>query len=83
MLRLSTPERITVKIAIDLSTEEIAAIKQLTRLDDVAAAISRAAREFLRLSRLRDLKSASGNVDYVLGWENLEELELGESSLPE
>ncbi len=72
-----------LKIAIDMPAEEVAAIKQLTRLDDDTAAIVRAAREFLRLTRLRELKSASGKVDFEVDWEKLEELESAESSLPE
>ena len=68
---------------IDMPAQEIAAIKQLTRLDDDAAAITQAAREFLRLSRLRELKAASGRVEFESHWQELEQLELHESTLPQ
>jgi hypothetical protein len=67
-----------VSITIELTPQEIAELKQLTRLEDGAEAVSRAAREFLRLSRLRELKAASGKVDYEANWQELEELEQGE-----
>jgi hypothetical protein len=72
-----------MSITIEMPAQEMAAIRQLTRLDDDAAAIVKAAHEFLRLTRLRELKSASGKVDFELNWEQLEELELNESSLPQ
>jgi len=54
-----------MSITIDIPAQEIEALKQLTRIDNDAEAILQAAREYLRLSRLRELKSASGNVDFV------------------
>ena len=63
---------------IELTAEELAALKQLTKLDDDAEAVARAAREFLRLSRLRELKSASGKVEFDSLWQRLEDLELSE-----
>jgi hypothetical protein len=53
-----------VSITIEMPAEEIAALKQLTGLEDDAKAIIQAAREFLRLSRLRELKAASGKVEF-------------------
>lgn len=50
--------------AVDLSSEEIAQIKEITRLQDDSAAVSKAAREYLRLSRLRELKAACDKVVY-------------------
>jgi hypothetical protein len=72
-----------VSITIDMSAQEIAAIKQLTRLENEGEAVMQAAREFLRLARLRDLKTASGKVDYDSHWQELEDLELNESALPQ
>lgn len=72
-----------MSISIEMTPQEIAAIKQLTNLDDDAQAIVRAAREFLRMRRLRELKAASGKVDFELDWEALERLELGECDFPE
>ncbi len=72
-----------MSVTIELPAQEMAAIKQLTRLDDDAEAIVKAAREFLRLTSLRELKAASGKVAFEANWQELEELELDESSLPQ
>jgi hypothetical protein len=72
-----------MSITIEMSAQEIAALKQLTRLDNDAEAIIRAAREFLRLSRLRELKAVSGKVQFESNWQELEELEFQESVLPQ
>jgi hypothetical protein len=72
-----------MSIRIELPDQELAAIKQITKLDDAAEAVVRAAREFLRLSRLRELKAVSGKVDLDTDWQKLEELDLGEVGFPE
>ena len=71
-----------MSITINLTTQEVAALKQFTKLEDDAEAVTKAAREFLRLSRLRELKAASGKVEFEANWQELEELELGESDFP-
>lgn len=53
-----------MSLTVDLTSDEVAQIKKITRLQDDAAAVTKAAREYLRLSRLRELKAVSGNVDY-------------------
>ena len=58
-----------MSITVEMSAPEIAALKQLTRLDNDGEAITQAAREFLRLSRLRELKAASGKVDFEANWQ--------------
>jgi len=72
-----------VSITIEMPAQEIAALKQLTRLENDAEAIVQAAREFLRLSRLRELKAVSGKVEFEANWQELEDLELRESALPQ
>jgi len=72
-----------MSITIDLMPQEIAALKQLTKLEDDAEAVTKAAREFLRLSRLRELKAVSGKVDFDANWQELERLELDESVFPQ
>ena len=72
-----------MSITIEMSAQEIAALKQLTRLDNDGEAIIQAAREFLRLGRLRELKAVSGKVQFEPNWQELEELELQESALPQ
>ena len=49
-----------MSINIELPAQEIAALKQLTKLENDADAVIKAAREFLRISRLRELKAVSG-----------------------
>jgi len=58
-------------------------LKQITRLENDAEAVTKAAREFLRLSRLRELKAVSGKVDFENNWQELEEREMGESGFPQ
>ena len=67
---------------IELTSQEIANLKQITKLQNDAEAVTKAAREYLRLSKLRELKAVSGKVDFDVNWQKLEELELGESSCP-
>jgi hypothetical protein len=67
-----------LSITIELLPQELAALKQITKLDDAAEAVLQAAREFLRVSRLRELKQASGTVEFDNNWKELEQLELGE-----
>ena len=72
-----------MSITIEMSAQEIAALKQLTRLDNDAEAVIQAAREFLRLGRLRELKAVSGAVEFQSNWQELEELEMRESLFPQ
>jgi metal-responsive CopG/Arc/MetJ family transcriptional regulator len=74
--------RITVSIQIEFPPQLLAAIRQLTNSQNDSEAIEKAAREYLRISRLRELKSASGMVDFDLDWQQLEALELQEPGLP-
>lgn len=67
-----------MSITIELAQQELAALRQITKLDDDAEAVLVAAREFLRVSRLRELKQASGTVDFDDNWRELEQLELDE-----
>jgi hypothetical protein len=71
-----------MSINVELTVEEVAALRQVTKLQNDAEAVSKAAREFLRLARLRELKSISGKVEFEANWQSLEALELGESTFP-
>jgi hypothetical protein len=71
-----------MSITVELSSEEIAQITSLTKLTDGAEAVARAAREFLRVCRLRELGALSGQVEFELDWERLEALELSEVDFP-
>ena len=68
-----------MSVTLDLGDDEIDQIKRLTKLDSDSAAIAQAAREFLRLAQLKELKTASGTVDYQENWQSLEALELKEN----
>ena len=72
-----------MSIHIELTPQEIAALKQATRLENDAEAVAKAAREFLRLRGLRELKAVSGKVEVEENWQELEELELGETGFPQ
>lgn len=68
---------------IELTAQEIAALKQATQIENDAEAVTRAAREFLRLRRLRELKAVSGKVEFEANWRELEELEQMETDFPQ
>src|SRR5438105_13034085 len=71
-----------MSITIDMPADEIDAIKRLTHLDNDGEAVLRAAREYMRLIKLRELKGASGKVEFEANWQQLEDLELGETMPP-
>ena len=57
-----------MSITVQLTSEEVAQIKHITKFDDEAEAISKAAREFLRITRLRELKLVTGKVAFNENW---------------
>ena len=67
-----------MSITIDLAPQNLAALKQFTKLDNDAEAVAAAALEFVRISRLRELKQASGQVEFEENWRELEQLEVKE-----
>jgi hypothetical protein len=71
-----------MSITVELSNEEIAQISSLTKRTDGAEAVAQAAREFVRICRLRELSAMSGQVDFELDWPQLEALELVEVDFP-
>jgi hypothetical protein len=71
-----------MSIVIELPAQELAALRQLTQQDDDAEAVIQAAREFLRIARLRELKAISGKVEFDLDWRELEQRELDEVDFP-
>jgi Arc/MetJ family transcription regulator len=68
-----------MNITIELTSQEIAQIKQITQLHGDSEAVIQAVREFLRVSRLRELKAASGKLDFEDRPASLEALELDTS----
>ena len=67
-----------MSVTINLSSDELAQIKRFTELENESDAVTKAAREFLRVVKLRELKTASGNVDYQDAGDAMEALELRE-----
>ena len=65
-----------VSITIELTSQEIALIKQITQLQGDGEAVVRGVREFLRISHLRELKTASGKLDFEDRSASLRALEL-------
>jgi hypothetical protein len=65
-------------VHIELTDDELELIKRVTSQSDAATAVAEAAKEFLRISQAKHLKSASGRVEFDLDWQGLESLELGE-----
>jgi hypothetical protein len=68
-----------MSVTVELRDDEIANIKRFTGLASDSAAIAHAAREFLRVAQLKELKTASGTLDYQDNWHSLEALELKEN----
>ena len=71
-----------MSIRIDLPAQEIAALKRVTKLEDESEAVVMAAREYLRLRHLRELKAVSGKVELDSDWQAREKLELAEIEFP-
>ncbi len=67
-----------MSVTVNLSAEEVARVKRATEVDDEKEAVTRAVREFLRVTSLRELKAVSGKVDYAGVGEEMEALELRE-----
>ncbi len=67
-----------MSVTVNLSAEEVAQIKRFTDLENEGEAVTKAAREFLRVTQLRELKASSGNVDYEELGQQMEALELRE-----
>jgi hypothetical protein len=68
-------------VIVNLSAEEVAQIKRLTHLEKESDAVAMATREFVRMTQLRELKAASGKVDYQDTATVMEALELSERHL--
>jgi hypothetical protein len=71
-----------MSIDVPLTPQEVGALKRITNAQDEAQAVTQAVRAYLRLVHLRELKMASGRVDFETNWQQLEALELAEMELP-
>lgn len=68
---------IGIRLTINLTSEEVAHAKEMTHVPHDTAAVTKAVRDYLRLSRLRELKAISGKIDYAADSPQLESLEMG------
>jgi hypothetical protein len=71
-----------MSIDVPLTPQEVVALKRITNAQDDAQAVTQAVREFLRLAHLRQLKTASGRIEFETNCQQLEALELEEMELP-
>lgn len=72
----------SIGIALDLTEKELTELRQRTNTIDSADAVSRAAREFLRTCRLRELTSMAGKFDYdAQAWRELDAAELSQPEM--
>jgi Arc/MetJ family transcription regulator len=71
-----------MSVTIELTSQEIAQLMQITRASGDIEAVSHAVREFLRLSGLRELKTVSGKIEFEDRSTELETLELSEAPFP-
>ncbi len=67
-----------MSVTVNLTSDEVAQIKRFTDLEDENQAVTKAIREFLRVAQLRELKAASGKVDYRDVGQDMEALEFRE-----
>jgi len=67
-----------MSITVELTSQEIDQLRQITKLESDSDAVGKAVREFLRLRRLRELKSVSGRVEFEENWQESETLELAD-----
>ncbi len=68
-----------MNLALDLTDQELAEIRERTSAMDNADAVSRAAREFLRNCRSRELTEMAGELDYDEdAWRELDAAELSQ-----
>ncbi len=71
-----------MNLGINLSDEEISQLRHITAVQDDAEAVSKAARDYLRIVRLRELKAVSGKVEYDDNWKELETMEVDHTEFP-
>ena len=69
-----------MSVTVKLTSDEVTQIKRFTELEDENQAVAKAIREFLRITQLLELKSASGNIDYRDVGQDMEALEIREGS---
>jgi hypothetical protein len=71
-----------MNMVLDLTERELTELRERTNTIDSGDAVSRAAREFLRTCRLRELTAMAGRLDYdEQTWRELDASELSQPEL--
>jgi hypothetical protein len=65
-----------VTTTVHLTEEELADLKELTKLDDPAEAVRAAMQDYVRYARRMQLKQLSGRIRIQDNWQELEAAEL-------
>ena len=65
---------------VELTEQEIAELKAVTKADDVSSAIRTATTEYVRYVRRMQLKESSGRVEMLDNWREQEAAELREQN---
>ena len=73
---------VPMSISVELSGEELVDLQHVTQQSDQAEAGRQAVREDLRMIRLRELISVSGQIEFDDNWRELEAAELAEVEFP-
>jgi hypothetical protein len=69
---------VPMRISVELSGEELVNLLSVTQQSDQAEAVRQAVREYLRMIRLRELITVSGQIEFDHNWQELEAAELAE-----
>lgn len=71
-----------MNLALNLTEDELRELRRHTEASDDAGAVSRAAREYLRICRGRALTSIAGEADFdENAWQELDQAELAQPEL--
>ena len=72
-----------MSVSIEMAPQELEDIRHFMKCEVDSIAILEALRDYVRIRRLRELKSLAGKVDFEDNWRQLEELEIKELELPQ
>jgi metal-responsive CopG/Arc/MetJ family transcriptional regulator len=71
-------DEVVMVTSIELSEQELAELRDLTKQSDSMEAIRVAMRDYIRYARRMRLKQLSGQVEMTDNWRQLEESEVGD-----
>ena len=73
-------DEVVMVTSIELSEQELAELRDLTKQSDSMEAIRVAMRDYIRYARRMRLKQLSGQVEMIDNWRQLEESEIGDQT---